>query len=403
MFGGAVLVVVMSLITSCATVRAPSAWTLVRSPNPVSGFNELYGVSCADATDCWAVGSRPADGGGEQPLIERFDGNDWTIVGSPSPGNGSSLRGITCVNADDCWAVGYYCCGPDIVSETLVEHYSGGTWGIVPSPNGDPRRPSTLFGVTCVTADDCWAVGGPTFEGENGRENQTVIEHYTGRRWELVTSPDPVSGPSPQQSTNDLFAVACVDAQDCWAVGRTGDASTPDWLFIRFKTLVLHFTGADWTVVTSPDASDLQPNDLFSVSCAGPSDCWAVGGPGDGGAPQGQILLEHFSGKVWSLVQSPDVGGEYQALQGVSCTPGSGCWAVGISSDGTTPGQTLIEHLTGNRATVLDSPNADGGNSILEDVTCWGPGICWSVGWSANASGSASATLIEHQPAAART
>src|SRR5678816_4601274 len=49
-----------TLIATASTTATPNcapAWEIVDSPNPGSGFDELYGVSAISSDDVWAVGS----------------------------------------------------------------------------------------------------------------------------------------------------------------------------------------------------------------------------------------------------------------------------------------------------------------------------------------------------------
>ena len=85
--------------------------------------------------------------------------SDWSIVNSPNapaPTSNTPL-GVTCVSASDCWAVGYYYNGS--YAQTLIERWDGTSWAIVSSPNTSPTQANFLYGVTCVSASDCWAVG----------------------------------------------------------------------------------------------------------------------------------------------------------------------------------------------------------------------------------------------------
>src|SRR5437764_621866 len=54
----------------------------------------------------------------------------WSVVSSPNVGTSSNvLNGVAVVSANDVWAVGYYSGG------TLIEHWDGTSWSVVPSPN----------------------------------------------------------------------------------------------------------------------------------------------------------------------------------------------------------------------------------------------------------------------------
>src|SRR5207247_800044 len=144
--------------------------------------NYLFGVTCASAAQCWAVGSF-FNGSSTQALIERWDGTSWAIAISPAAG--IDLLGVTCVSASQCWAVGDYY--PGSYAQTLTERWDGISWAIVPSPNTNTGQDQTLYGVTCTSASDCWAVG--TYD-PGGDVGLGLIERWNGTSWAIVSSPN---------------------------------------------------------------------------------------------------------------------------------------------------------------------------------------------------------------------
>lgn len=186
-----------------------SSWNIVDSPNQGTD-NILYSVTCSSSSQCWAVGAFNI-GSSAQTLIERWDGSSWTIVSSPS--HGGYLNAVTCVSGTDCWAVGFYSTNRDY---TFTEHWDGTSWTIVISPNVG-TQPNQLNSVTCTSASQCWAVGyvGSTFFSSA----QTLIEKWDGSTWTIVTSPNP----SPYQ--NSLYGVTCTSASQCWAVGSSKNSN----------------------------------------------------------------------------------------------------------------------------------------------------------------------------------
>ena len=140
-------------------------------------------MTCVSASNCWAVGfsqSLVGTSNINQTLIERWDGTAWAIVSSPNtnPTQNNYLDGVTCVSASNCWAVGRYYTGNAVQSgvyQTLIERWDGTSWAIVTSPNTSATLSNFLYGVTCVSATDCWAVG----YYYNGSVSLTLTEHYT--------------------------------------------------------------------------------------------------------------------------------------------------------------------------------------------------------------------------------
>ena len=82
--------------------------------------------------DVWAVGQWRSFSGTDydHPLIEHWDGSNWTALRSPHPSKPISiLSGVGAYAADDVWALGYE---EDVGSSyrTLIEHWDGTAWAI---------------------------------------------------------------------------------------------------------------------------------------------------------------------------------------------------------------------------------------------------------------------------------
>jgi hypothetical protein len=353
-----------------------TSWAIVTSPNALAmQTNLLNGVTCASASDCWAVGFYNT-ATTTQPLIERWQGASWAVVNSAntSAPQNNYLSGVTCTSASDCWAVGYY-----RGDQTLIERWDGTSWAIVSSPNTSATQNNELYGVTCVSASDCWAVG----RYSNGMLGLTLIEHWDGTSWSIVTSPNPLI-----TQTNWLYAVTCVSASDCWAVGDAYNRITSTW-----ETLTERWDGTSWTIVSSANTGPTQHNHLFGVTCVSASDCWAVGY--DTASGYVQTLIEHWDGTSWAIASSPNTNAtQNNSLNGVTCTSASDCWAVGQYNPGG-PYQTLIEHWDGTAWAIVNSPNTSATESnFLSAVTCASASDCWAVGDYFGGSGIAQ-TLIE--------
>ena len=98
----------------------------------VSAVTYLNGVTCLTSAQCWAVGSqRSINSGLYVPLIQRWDGNSWVSESSPAlAGLSAGLLGITCASASECWAVG----GESTVagiSSGFIERWDGLAWTLV--------------------------------------------------------------------------------------------------------------------------------------------------------------------------------------------------------------------------------------------------------------------------------
>jgi hypothetical protein len=156
----------------------------VSSPNAGTSYNWLESVTCTSGSECWAVGSYI--GAGNKTLIQRWDGSAWSITSSPNASciYDSSLRGITCASASACFAVGYYW-DNQAGNDTLIERWDGNAWSIVASPNNgsaenNPINNNFLADVACGAATDCVAVGQRSALNSNGKVvTQTLSEHYS--------------------------------------------------------------------------------------------------------------------------------------------------------------------------------------------------------------------------------
>src|SRR4029079_2541137 len=101
------------------------------------------------------------------------------------------------VSANDVWAVGYYISGG--VARTLTEHWDGKTWAVVSSPNST-NDDSFLEGVAAISANNVWAVGGYGLSTD-ARSRRSLIEHWDGVQWSIVPGLNPGAG------NNYLFGV----------------------------------------------------------------------------------------------------------------------------------------------------------------------------------------------------
>jgi hypothetical protein len=258
-------------------------WTVVPSPNKDVGNNKLTAVSGTSTSDVWAVGNfSNTNSGTFQPLTEHWNGTQWTIVNSPVAPSSSDnfLSAVKAIGKNNVWAVGYDYTIDQTTSRTLIEHWNGTQWTVVPSPNKGTRN-NQLLGVTAVSANNIWTVG--FFLNSNGAV-RTLIEHWNGTQWAIVPSANANS------TVNQLIGVTALSATNVWAVGYYFTSNN-----IK-QTLIEHWNGSKWSVVSSPNAST-GDNKLNAVTkVPGTTKAWTVGyyfgGPFQG--PQ-LTLTERYS------------------------------------------------------------------------------------------------------------
>src|SRR5215510_6537563 len=85
------------------------SWTGVQPESP-GVQNALNDVAMVSSCRAWAVGVYLPGSGGEQAMIERWNGSSWKLQPTPNPGgaNGQDLSGATATSATNAWAVGAY-------------------------------------------------------------------------------------------------------------------------------------------------------------------------------------------------------------------------------------------------------------------------------------------------------
>ena len=188
------------------------SWRLVDAPVP-PGW-DLWSVSASGRADVWAAGA--AEYGGQ--LIEHWDGKRWERVTAPRVRGGLPFA-IASLAPDDVWAVGVAKTARGL--RTLTEHWDGTRWTVVPSPNPASAargRFAILLAVTATSSTDVWAAG---YRGRTGSNiSRTLIEHWDGRRWTIIPSPNTRA---PNGVVNNiLFSISSARKDDVWAVGSWG-------------------------------------------------------------------------------------------------------------------------------------------------------------------------------------
>jgi hypothetical protein len=308
-----------------------TAWSVIPSPNvPTATTSLLNSVAVLSATDVWAAGYGNDPDPGDWTLTMHWDGIAWSVIPSPniSITTSNRLHAVAAVTPNDVWAVGYYVAdfGGGGYARTLIEHWDGTTWRVVPSPNVGSDN-NELNDIVAVSANDIWAVG--EYWGGGGVLYQTLILHWDGRQWSVISSPNPGTGLM-------LWGVAAVAADDVWAAGRYVVGYDE-------RTLILHWDGITWSQVPSPSPG--AASYLFDVVATSATDAWAVGyyiDPNTGG----EITLTlHWDGQTWTHIPSPSPSPVLITFLGVTALAPDDVWAVGDVWTGSgNAWQTLIEH-----------------------------------------------------------
>ena len=307
-------------------------WSILASPGGTGAT--LYGVSCTSTTFCIAVGS----------VVERWNGTKWSIVTSPTAAGG--LNAVSCTSTTFCIAVG-----------NVVERWNGTKWSIVTSPSDPGGNSRVLADVSCTTAAKCFAVGF-TNAGGVGRP-AALTQSWNGTKWSIVASP------APSRAYTAFSGVSCTNPTNCTAVGYSQTASSR-FNFGPPKTLVERWNGKRWSIVTSPNPGTTNSR-LTAVSCATPTSCVAVGQSTSAADRTSALktLVEGWNGTAWSNITSPNpAGSTVSGAADVSCAGTKSCVAVGRYTTTTGPRavdagpfKTLIQKSNGTTWSIATSPD----------------------------------------------
>jgi hypothetical protein len=175
----------------------------------------LISVSCPSSTVCVAVGAGPANGEDNHPVSALWNGTAWTVLDTPTaPSSLSSvLNGVSCADATDCTAVGW---GEiDGGYESLAEDWSDGSWQIQPVPSTSTQHPPQLYSVSCPAASTCFAVG-------NGDGAPAVVQ-WNGSTWQEVG----VGSPVPAATVLDTISCQSVSRCMAYGTAGDGSAEVP--------------------------------------------------------------------------------------------------------------------------------------------------------------------------------
>jgi hypothetical protein len=297
-------------------------WSIVASPGKGAGA-ELYDVTVLGPRNAWAVGYYIPSGAHVRTLIEHWNGNKWVIVPSPNPVSNADnfLKGVDAVSGSDIWAVG---ANGRPGNKTIILHWNGNKWVAVPgAPLGNG---GDLNDVSVISHANVVAVGHSGITGSS----QALVERYDGHSWKRETVSGTVAGP-------DLFGVSTPGAKAQWAAGaRSGSAA--------LQTLTVRNTGSGWSVVASPNVGTTKINFFNDVSAVSAGNAWAVG-ERDGSTLERRTLVEHFEGGNWHVVTSPNVGSHANRLFGVATPSGTNVWAVGTANHAIGSTGLIVHHV----------------------------------------------------------
>jgi len=256
-----------------------------------AGVPELRGIDAVSAQDIWMVGylSSQNVNTANRTLIEHWDGASVSVLSAPNAGeNGARLNAITEIAPDNVWAVGAVLQTPSspnslgdflVGIHTLIEHWDGQAWSIVPSPDGASGAHSSneLLSIAADAADDVWVAG--TAAQKN--VSRALIEHWDGKTWHIVTLPASFHAAF-------LRGIVVPARNDVWVAGAS---LTPGGQ--ELVPLLAHWDGHQWMQIPGLAKGFF----LLSLRASSPHDIWLSGEIQSGqAAPSGLTVVAHWDG-----------------------------------------------------------------------------------------------------------
>jgi hypothetical protein len=377
------------LFTGSAAGRAAASWSPTMTAVP-SGLtvSRLSGVSCFAEDKCVAVGDGAEGEYGQatssEVFAESLAGTDWNLSETPSNGAMSpEFTSVSCASTALCVAVGATKGNPATASAAhpypLIEAFNGTEWTLAAAPYPAGVQSAVLSSVSCPTSGFCAAVG----TTETSTSERLLVEVWSGVRWRQMIVP------LPKRADNGaLTGVSCTSSVSCTAVGDyqvgVGHVS-----FVEFP-LIERWNGTTWRRVALAEYKADRLGwavSLLGVSCRG-ANCLAVGTAspqGNGFAAPIAVSVHGTRGSYvrMGLVKLP-THSPYKPegeLNEVSCTSPTACVAVGQLwySSRTEPYLVRWNGRRFSRETEVGPSDSD-----LLGVSCVGA-TCVSVGYSGSA------------------
>lgn len=302
------------------------------------------------------------------------DAPAWSVVPTSNPPHHSgSVAAVSCVTAQDCTAVGAYV---NLQGKTvpLIAQENGGTWTSQAAPVPAGVDNGSLSAVSCTSATFCVAVGQTetlpfTFNA--------IVETWNGQSWH-------VSVVLANRFQADLATVSCTSATFCTAVGNYQNNAQGNT-----APASVTWNGTSWTEQTMTAPFILYPikyNRPQAVTCTSATRCVAVfnqsayltsrGGP----RPLNIPYAAEWNGTLWTSTALPllrsGFGLANAGLNAVGCPTASTCLMAG--GIGGSQLLTFANHL------FTRTPSA--GSGVLTIISCSSATLCQGVGGSSAGS-----------------
>ena len=381
-----ITLLVCSALSSCNTpsITPPSrtkcaSWQIVSGQNPGNIADQLADIYAVADDNIWVVGTAAdtSTSRDNRTLVEHWNGTSWAVIPSQNPGPDASgypdsLDRISGSSTNDIWGVGNGFGG-------FLEHWNGSAW----SAADTPVVPATIYSyqyssVSSLSPTDAWVVGGAmsrVFSTGNG--DIALTAHWDGKVWSVVPTPDTHA----DLNGTVLYDVLALAHDDVWAVGATSSRSQSQ------LALIEHWDGKSWRVVFNPQPQGMALDSaatLWSLSALAPNNIWAGGFYIISGVYH--YLVEHWDGHAWNVISSPPSAKKLAFLRQIVAASDHDVWALDNNN-------TLL-HWNGRAWSSSSFPNAGQNGYSISRIAALPNGQLWLVGSVRDPAGPGPRTLI---------
>ncbi|MFE1316513.1 hypothetical protein [Kitasatospora phosalacinea] len=226
-----------------------------------------------------------------------------------------------------------------------------------------PAGEAAVRSATPVGGRTTWALGTRTV-GE-GRERTSVEVAYArdgaDGPWRALVLPEGVSGTT----------VTPDGSGGTWVTGSRPGGTVS----------VSRYRAGHWQTQEAPLPAHAMGGGLNGFATAGdPDDVWAVGyyQPDDYLTFYG--VIDHWDGKTWQQVPTPDLGTDYWTLSAVVANSPSDVWASGNVGHEDGWARPLLLHYDGRTWSRVATPELDARPGELTSLLAAGPNDIWAAG-----------------------
>ncbi|WP_034267859.1 hypothetical protein [Actinospica robiniae] len=229
--------------------------------------------------------------------------------------------------------------------------------------------PAVLDAVVAPARDDAWAAGFTIDFGNSPSASSDCINvgtldalmlHWDGNAWHQVTVPD----------LGRINAMSASSPADVWASADCG---------------LIHWDGTRWTIVSYAVPANSQQPQNGAVVADRPNDAWMAGSTYDAATGDMRAFIDHWNGRRWTRVPTPDLGAQY-SLDAVDAQGPDDVWVAGTDytgdlADSPQPEQLILLHWDGTSWTRTTQPATGDATNRVTGLQIQGQDSVWVVGW----------------------